>query len=366
MTAEKKVIQDYDRVELLRELCTTFGPTGCEDEAAALIRQKIDGFADVIKTDRMGNVIAFIRGGGEQYDAENPRKIMISAHMDEVGFMVNEVTDEGYLKFACLGGIDPRVLCGRNVIFGNETKKIRGFIASKAIHLQSAEDRKTTTTADKMYIDIGAANKEEALGHVKPGDFGTFDSDFVLFGSRDKYVRCKAIDDRLGCAVIVNTLRRFGGTEDRLPYDVYFCFTVREEIGFSGALTAANTIMPDFSIVLESTAIADLPDVPEASRAAKVGEGGVISLADRSTIYDRELVDFAMATAKKYGIAAQIKKYVSGGNDAGHIHKSGRGVRTLALSAPTRYLHSASCVAALSDYDAIEAHVAAMLREWRF
>ncbi len=351
----------YEGIELLRELCLAFGPSGCEDNVADLIKIQIDGFCDGYRIDRMGNLIAFVRGGKDGYDSLKPRKIMISAHMDEVGFMVNEIGEDGYIKFACLGGIDSRVLCGRNVILGNENNRTKGVIASKAIHLQSPEDRKSATPTDKMYIDIGACDRDEALKYVKPGDYGTFDSDFVLFGSNDRFAKCKAIDDRLGCAVMINVMRRLRERGKTLPFDLYFCFTVREELGYSGAGTAANAIGPDFAIILESTAVADIADVPENAQAARLGDGGAISLADRATIYDREFVDFAMRTAAEKKIKAQIKKYVSGGNDAGTIHRSGTGVRTLALSAPTRYLHSASCVAAVSDYYSIEELVYEML-----
>ncbi len=351
----------YEGIDLLRKLCLAFGPTGCEDNVAELIKLQLDGSCTDIRTDRMGNIIAAVRGGGEGYNTDKPVKIMISAHMDEVGFMANEIGEDGYIKFACLGGIDPRVLCGRGVTLGDENNKVKGVIASKAIHLQSPEDRKSATQADKMYIDIGAYDREEALKYVSPGDFGTFDSDFVLFGSGERLVKCKAIDDRLGCTVMIEVMRLLAKEGKPLPFDLYFCFTVREEVGYSGAGTAANMISPDFSIVLEATAVADLADVPESSQAAKLGEGGAISLADRATIYDREFVNFALDTAKRKGIKAQIKKYVSGGNDAGVIHRSGTGVRTLAISAPTRYLHSASCVAAVSDFYAIEELVYAML-----
>lgn len=354
----------YEGIELLRKLCLAFGPTGCEDNVAELIGLQLTGLYSEVKTDRMGNLIAVIRGNGEGYNKKKPVKIMISAHMDEVGFMINEIGDDGYLKFACLGGIDPRVLCGRNVVLGDENNRIRGVIASKAIHLQSPEDRKNATPIEKMYIDIGANDREEALKYIKPGDFGTFDSDFVLFSSDDKLVKCKAIDDRLGCAVIINVIRRLSKAEISLPFDLYFCFTVREEIGYSGAGTAANSISPDYAIILESTAVADIAGVPMSSQAARLGDGGAISLADRATIYDREFVDFALETAKKNNIKVQIKKYVSGGNDAGHIHKSGTGVHTLAISAPTRYLHSPSCVAAVADYFAIEDLVFAILTEF--
>ena len=354
----------YNDIELLRHLCLAFGPTGCEDGVAELIKLQLDGEYDMLKTDKMGNLIVKVCGGGEGYAPDEPKKIMISAHMDEVGFMITEIGEDGYIKFSNLGGIDPRVMCGRNVQLGDENNRIKGVIASKAIHLQSPDERKTATPVKKMYIDIGAENREEAEKYLKLGDFGTFDSDFVLFGSGDSMMKCKAIDDRLGCAVMIETLRRLKEEDVKLPFDLYFCFTVREEIGLSGAETAANAIMPDFSIVLESTTAADLADVAENSKVAKLGEGGTISLADRATIYDREFVDFAMAVAKNRGIKAQIKKAVAGGNDAGHIHKSGRGVRALAISAPTRYIHSPSCVASVDDYRSIRELVWAILSDW--
>ncbi len=354
-------MKKYEGIELLRELCLAFGPSGCEDNVAELIKEELGGAYDECSTDRMGNLIAVLRGKGAGYNSENPLRIMLAAHMDEVGFMVNEITEEGYIKFSCLGGIDPRVLSGRGVVFGDEKKRTHGIIASKAIHLQSPEDRKIATTADKMYIDIGAEDREEALKYLAPGDCGVFDSDFVLFGEDERFMKGKAIDDRAGCALMISLARRIAEERKNLPFDLYLCFTVREEIGYSGAGTAANTICPDISLVLESTAVADLFGVPASAQAAQLGEGGAISLADRATIYDRGLVDLALEIAGERGIAAQIKKYVSGGNDAGVIHRSGKGVRTLAISLPTRYLHSASCVGAVSDYFAVGELIYALL-----
>lgn len=354
----------YNDIELLRELCLAFGPTGCEEGVAELIKLQLDGEYDSLKTDKMGNLIVLVKGSGEGYNADEPKKIMISAHMDEVGFMITEIGEDGYIRFGNVGSIDPRVMCGRNVQLGDENNRIKGVIASKAIHLQSPEERKTATPIKKMYVDIGAENREEAQKYLKVGDFGTFDSDFVLFGTNDSMMKSKAIDDRLGCAVMIEVIRRIREKQIKLPFDIYFCFTVREEIGLSGAETAAKSIMPDFSIVLESTTAADLADVPDNSKVAKLGDGGAVSLADRATIYNREFVDFAMRVAEKNDIKAQIKKAVAGGNDAGHIHKSGRGVKTLAISAPTRYIHSPSCVASVDDYRSIRELVWAMLSDW--
>ena len=350
-------MERFEGIELLRYLCLIPGPTGSEERVAQAIEEQLSDVDGIeMHSDKGGNLIVLYPCG-----IENATRVMVSAHMDEVGMMINEITDDGYLKFSCLGGIDPRVLCGRHVTIMGEEGDIPGVIASKAIHHQTADERRTATTVDKMYINIGAANKEEAQKHVAVGDSGTFVSDFYTMGSEGKTLCCKAIDDRLGCAVMIGVLRRLSKGKIQLPFDVYFCFTTREEIGLSGAQTAAQSIAPEISIVLESTAVADIAGVGETSKVAKLGEGGAISLADRSTIYNRALIDYAMELSQTQGIKAQIKKYVSGGNDAGHIHKSGSGVRAIAISAPTRYLHSASCVAHADDYEAIGQLVYAML-----
>ena len=354
----------YSGIELLRKLCEINAPTGCEDRVAEFVKEQTEGLCEYLP-DRIGNLICLVKGSGEGYNAEKPVKLMVSAHMDEVGFMIKSIDGEGYIKFQLDGGIDSKVLSGRSVVLFSDEHTVKGVIASKAIHSLSPAERKEALDADKLYIDIGAKSEDEVKELVNVGDYGTFDSDFVLFGENDRMMKAKAIDDRLGCSVMIEIMRELESGKT-LPYDVYFAFTTREEIGNSGALCAAQAIAPDYSIVLESTAIADIAGVPENSRVAKVGDGGAISLMDRSTIYDRGFVDLALELAKKNEIKAQIKKYVSGGNDAGHIHKSLGGVKTLAISAPTRYLHSACCVAAVEDYFSIKALVSAILEEGRF
>ncbi|MBQ7383594.1 MAG: M20/M25/M40 family metallo-hydrolase [Clostridia bacterium] len=351
----------YTDIELLRRLCLLFGPSGCEDNVADFIKVQIDDVCDSLYTDRLGSLIAHIGSG-----KPDRQRLMISAHMDEVGFMINEICDDGYLKFETLGGIDPSVLCGKNVTLGDEVNKLKGVIASKAIHHKKRDERLNVTPVSDMYIDIGLSSKEDVLKYLDIGAYGTFDSEFIRFGKDGRKIKAKALDDRLGCAVMIEAMRDLYPKRDSLPMDIYFCFTVREEIGISGAQVAANVIKPDFAIVLETTAVADIAGASDSSKVAVQGDGGAISLMDRSTIYDREFVDFALDVANKNAIKAQIKKYVSGGNDASHIHKSGVGVRTLALSAPTRYLHSPACVVDTEDYYSILSLVGAMLREWKF
>lgn len=331
-----------ERIALLRELCLEFGPTGCEDVVAKLIRKKLDELGYSHTTDRMGNIVVHIPSPGK-------KKLMVSAHMDEVGMIINDITEEGYLKFSPLGGIDPRVLCSKHVtVEGHDGKYVKGVIASKAIHHQTPEERSTATPVKSMYIDIGVTSKDAAKELTAVANSATFDSEFVVFGENEGFIKSKAIDDRLGCADMLYALDLIRRKE--LPVDLYFCFTVREEIGLSGARTAAQWIEPDYAVVLESTAVADLPDVPESRRVAELGKGGALSLRDRSTVYDRGFINFTVALAEKQGIAVQYKKYVSGGNDAGHIHKSGKGVACLALSAPSRYIHSPACVVSMDDY----------------
>ena len=345
-------------IELIRELSLAFGPTGCEVEAAKLIESKISHISDSIKLDRMGNLIARMTFGN------GSKKLMVSSHMDEVGFMVTEICEDGYLRFDTVGGISGSVLAGRRITLEGKNGMLSGLIASKAIHHKSKEDREKVLSAEKLHIDIGASSKEEAERYAEIGSFATFDSEFILFGTNERRVKSKALDDRMGCAAMIEVMESLAKERPHVDLDVYFCFTVREEIGLSGALTAANTISPDFALVLETTAIGDIADTSPEARVADVGSGGVLSLMDRSTIYDRSLVEFLLNTAKENDIKAQIKRYVSGGNDAGSIHKTGVGVRTAALSVPTRYLHSPACVASLDDYESLRDLCEAAIRNF--
>lgn len=347
-------------VELVRELSLLFGPSGCEDLVRDTIRPVAETLADRVTVDRMGDLTALMSFGDR--NAADRKKIMISAHMDEVGFMICDIRDDGMLSFGCVGGIDPSVLAGRKVFVGDGKNLISGVICSKAIHHKSPEEREKPTKASKLCIDIGAETREEAEKKVSVGDFGTFDSEFVTFGKEERTLKCKALDDRMGCAAMLEIMERMKKEPPHINADVYFCFTVREEIGYSGAGCVANMIRPDFAIILETTAIGDLPEAEPCKRVADVGKGGVISIADRSTIYQRQIVDFAYGLSEKKNIPAQLKRYVSGGNDAGHIHKSTDGVKVLAISVPTRYLHSPACVASLDDYESVRDLAEAIIR----
>ena len=341
---------------LLEKLSLCFGPTSFEDDVEKAIREELSDTRAELFTDRMGNLTAHLVG-----PAGAPR-VMLAAHMDEVGFMITEIDDQGFLRFDRVGGFNTRVVCGRFVTIRHGDTYVPGVIAAKGIHLQDKDERTKVPDFESMYIDIGADTREQAEELVSPGDLGTFSTPFATFGKNGEYMSGKALDDRLGCALLIELLREL--EKDPPALDLWLCFTVREEIGKSGALVTANRIKPDAAIVLETTAIADLPDVDAAKRVARVGDGGVLSLLDRGTIYDRGMVDFALETAKKGNIPVQVKRYVSGGNDAARIQRSTLGVRCLALSAPTRYLHAPVSVAAVRDYEAMHKLLLAMLKDW--
>ncbi len=348
-----------ESVKLIDRLCDAFGPSGCEDDVAALIKNEISELCPNVAYDRMGNLIALMRFGDVFAHARH--RIMISAHMDEVGFMITEIHKDGYLGFDTVGGISDSVIAGRRVkIKKADGSLLPGVIASKAIHHKDKEERKKAVAVDKLYIDIGALDADDAEKHVRIGDFVTFDSEFYGFG--EGMIKGKALDDRMGCAAMIEVMRNLCECPIAENADVFFCFTVREEIGHSGAKIAAYEIRPDAAIVLETTAIADIADVKPSKRVADVGGGVVISVMDRSTVYDKELVKRTLDVACQNDIKAQVKRYVSGGNDAGHIHKTAEGAKVITMSVPTRYLHSPACVASIEDYFAQRDLCEAMIR----
>ena len=315
-------------IELLKQLSLLDGVSGREDEVRDFIRKEIEPYAECT-TDALGNLIARKKG------AKTPEKtLMFSAHMDEVGLIIHSINDDGYLSFSPVGGIDPRVLLGRSVFVSD--KKVYGVIGSRPIHLLDSNERKQSPDFQQLYIDIGAKNKEMAEKAVSLGDFACYDSEFIRFG--DGFLKGKALDDRAGCAVLIELIKQ------PLLYDAVFAFTVQEEVGTRGAATAAFGVQPDYAIVVEATTAADIADVKPEQQVCVLGKGGVVSFMDGRTIYDRGLYRLAFDVAKEQGIPCQPKAGVSGGNDAGAIHLSREGVRTLAVSLPCRYLHSACCV----------------------
>lgn len=319
-------------LETIKELSLLDGVSGREHAVRDYIIRAVEPYADSIETDPLGNLIVFKKG------SKTPKnKVMLDAHMDEVGMMITHINSDGTLDFDCVGGIDKRVMLGKPVTVGEN--KLCGVIGVKATHMVPASEKLNMPST--MYIDIGADTKEEAENKVSLGDYVCFNSEFVEFG--DGFIKGKALDDRAGCAILIDMIK------SELPYDMYFNFAAGEEVGFGIAQTAFYRVQPDYAIVVETTTAADLADVPDNKRVCALGDGGVISFMDRRTIYPKELFDKAFELAKKHGIKAQVKSLVAGGNNAGVIHKTAGGVRTITVSLPCRYLHSPSCVLKKED-----------------
>lgn len=323
----------------LKELTELSGVPGVEDAVRDFIFSKIKDKCDEIYKDSIGNLIAVKRSG-----TKNAKKVMVCAHMDEVALIVTKITDDGFLKFDTLGGIDTSVLVSKKVLVGSSV--LHGVIGAKAIHLQKKSERGKAITIEELYIDIGAKNKKEAEKKVSLGDYAVFDSEYVEFG--DGFIKAKALDDRLGCSVLMEL------AEKRYDFDLYLVFTAQEETGLRGAQIAVKRINPDFAVVLETTACADVFGSEEKEYSTVSGGGVVLSFADMRTYYSKDILKDVVEVAKKNKIPYQFKKTVSGGNDAGAIHVSCGGIKTITMSVPTKYIHSPSSVIKKSDYEAMK------------
>ena len=323
-------------IDTLKTLCALPGVSSFEDEVRDYIRNRVAPYADSLRVDAMGNLIVFKKGA-----KSTGNKLMLCAHMDEVGLIVRDITDEGYLKFSCVGGIDRRVLLGKQVMVG--ANKVPGIIGLKAIHMTTPEERKKVPPLTDYYIDIGAADQEQAQKLVELGDCCVFAGDVVEFGGG--MLKAKAIDDRVGCAVLVKLL------EEELPMDCTFVFTVQEEVGTRGAFGAVFSVTPEIAVVFEGTTAADNPALEEHTQVCWPGRGPVLSWMDGSAVYDRELFELLRGLAEANRVPWQMKHYLSGGTDAGAIQRTKAGVRVTGISAAVRYLHAPSSVASISDME---------------
>jgi endoglucanase len=309
---------------ILGTLSNAFGPSGCETEVRAAIREAIQDHVDDMQVDHLGNLLVTQKG------TRSDLTVMVAAHMDEVGFMITSADDSGMLRFTIVGSIDDRVLPAERVLVG--PNRVPGVVAIKPVHKTTPEERKNVVKADQLVIDIGAKSKSEAEGAVKKGDYGVFATTFREMGDT---VCGKAFDDRAGCAVLVELIKRG-------PYPFTFrpVFTTMEEIGLRGARVAGFAVNPDAAFVLEGTICDDSPKERDESPTTELGKGPAISLADPSAIADRRLVKLLLETAEMEGISCQFKQPGKGGTDAGAIHLAREGVPTVPVSVPCRYIHS--------------------------
>lgn len=318
---------------MLKDLCLLNGTSGREEAVRNYIIEKIKDKCEY-SVDALGSVIAFKKGRKAP-----DKKVLVAAHTDEVGFIITDITDDGYLRFAPVGGIDAAVVLGRRV----DINGIKGVVGAKAVHLLSDDEKKNEPAFDKLAIDIGAADKAEAEKAVSLGDCAYFASDYCEFG--DGFIKSKALDDRIGCMLMIELIN------SDLEYDTYFCFNVQEEVGLRGSGCSAYAVKPDVAVILESTTAADIDGVTGGDKCCVLGKGPVVSFMDGRTIYDKQIFDLAFEVAKENNIKIQTKTKIAGGNDAGTIQKSGAGCRVAAVSLPCRYIHSGSSVVKIGDIE---------------
>lgn len=322
---------------LLKSLTDLNGVSGNEDKVREFIKEQITPYADEITVDTLGNLIAFKKGTGK-----SDLRIGFCAHMDEVGGIVSKITDEGFIKFKPVGGIDDRILLSKRVVIGDD--KIPGIIGIKAIHLQESDERKKVVQQKNMYIDIGANDKEEAQAVVALGDYIAFDSEYVEMG--EGKIKAKAIDDRAGCAMLIEAMKH------TYENDMYFCFSTREEIGTRGAGVIAYRLQLDVAFMVEGTVEAHLPFVKDYDNPSFMGRGAVVFHMDKGSISNKKLVDFICNIADENGILYQHRQSGDGGNDAKMFTANGGSCATAVVAVPCRYIHSPVSMMDKSDYKA--------------
>jgi len=322
--------------KLLKKLSEAYGPSGREEEVRTLIREELGDRVQEVFTDNLGNLIALRRGRG--------KKIMVAAHMDEIGLMVTHIDAEGFLRFSSIGGLQPASLVGRRFL-------LPGGVAATA-GVEKPEDLKDLEFK-KLYLDIGARNKEEAQRQVKIGDVAVFESSFTTAGRR---YSGKAMDDRVGCAILLKTLDQI-----HTDHEVSFVFTVQEEVGLRGARTAAYRLNPDIGLAVDVTRSGDTPEA--ARMAVSLGKGPAVKVKDSSILAHPRVKNRMMAVAEKEGIPYQLEILERGGTDAGAIHITREGVPSGVMSIPCRYIHTAAEMVDADDVDQACRFLAALLED---
>lgn len=332
--------EKLQKYELLGKLCNLNGLSGEEDEVRDFIKGEIEKYCDEIIVDNLGNLLAHKKG-----KKTPPKTIMFQAHMDETGYYIKKIDDDGGLRIDSIG-VPANVTPGKTVLVrstvGDTPTYIKGVIGVCPIHL--ASNAGEVPSIKSLCVDIGAKKKEEAEGKVCVGDSVYFNGEFGEFGD---FIKAKAIDDRAGCFAMMRLI------ETELEYDTWFAFTVQEETGCRGSKVAAHRIKPAISFTLEGTTAADIGGVEYDGKVCIVGNGVAVSFMDRSTIYNPRFIKAVTDIATEAGVKWQTKTFVSGGNDAGNIQRSASGALVCTLSIPVRYLHSRISVCAPEDTDSM-------------
>lgn len=318
-------MSDQSQLDLIRRLTEAFGPAGREDQIRDIVREEIDGLADSLEVTPLGSLNAIVNKGGQP-------KIMLAAHMDEIGLVVSHVDEKGFARFQPLGGLNPKTMVGHRVRFAD------GSLA--AVGIEEPFDRTKAVKLDQLFLDFGSDDAE--LTPVRVGDIGAFYRPFVQLGNR---LVAKSMDDRIGVAVLIETMRRL----EKTPMEVQFAFTVQEEVGLRGARTSAFGLEPDLAIAIDVTATGDTPK--GLKMAVELGGGPAIKVRDSGMLADPRIVDLMVARAEKAKIPYQLEVLEQGTTDASAIQLTRFGVPSGALSIPCRYIHTPSEMVDANDVE---------------
>ncbi|MEM2905661.1 MAG: M42 family metallopeptidase [Candidatus Bathyarchaeia archaeon] len=327
-----------EEVRLLAALSDAFGPPGSEDEVRGILRRELDGYADEVSEDKLGNILFYHHG------KESSPRVMLAAHMDEVGFIVTFIDENGFLRFQTLGGVTSNILPGQRVQLQGRQSRVKGVVGTKPPHVMKEEEKNKVAPVEDLFIDIGAQSPEEADERgVDVGTTGVFDVKFAELGGG--YVMGKAFDDRAGCTVLAQVLKSLRDS----PCNLAAVGTVQEEVGLRGARTAAWQAEPDYGLALEGTFAADVPDTRPDRMSARLQSGPVVTIVDSTTITHPAVLRTLIQAGREKSIPFQFKKVPVGGTDAGAIHLTRRGVPSGTIAVPCRYIHGPASVMHLDD-----------------
>ena len=332
-----------ETLTMLKDLTDAKGVPGNEREVREVMKKYIAPFADEVTTDGLGSLIA------KKVGKEDGPKIMVAGHLDEVGFMVTQIDEKGFLRFQPVGGWWSQVMLAQRVTIVTKKGDVTGIIGSKPPHILSPEARKKPVEIKDMFIDIGASSREEASEWgVRPGDMVVPYFEFTVMNN-EKMLLAKAWDNRIGCAIAIDVLKQLQGVDH--PNVVYGVGNVQEEVGLRGAKTATYKIQPDIGFAVDVGIAGDTPGISEKEAMSKMGKGPQVVVYDASMVAHKGLRDFVTDTADELNIPYQFESIPGGGTDAGSIHLTHNGVPALAITIATRYIHSHAAMLHRDDYE---------------
>ncbi len=329
-----------DEVKLLQELSNAFGPSGNEAEVAEILRKELGVFADEMRIDKLGNILFYHHG------KEGCPKIMLAAHMDEVGFIITFIEESGFLRFDTIGGITNIVMPGQRILLQGEKGILKGIIGTKPPHLMTPEEQAKIIPKEDLFIDVGADSISQANEKgVDVGTTGVFDAEFTNLG--DGYYRGKALDDRAGCAVLIEVFKMLKDS----PYNVVAVGSVQEELGIRGARTAAWQVDPDYGLALEGTFVSDVPTTRPDRVSSRIKGGPVLTIMDRTAFTHPVVLKTLIKVGREKSIPFQFKQVPLGGTDAGAIHLTKAGVPSGTVAVPCRYIHGPASIIHIDDFN---------------